>query len=108
MSGTIPTELGELQGLENLDLSKRLSDYITTFIPVKRLLLTWIFVLFLGNYTVLVDDEAKREIGTIPTELGQLTFWKHVVLSKCILSNQFEKKSHIIIVSSCYCFNHIK
>ena len=38
-----------------------------------------------GNYSLITEDGNKKQVGTIPSELGQLVSWKHVVFGEDIL-----------------------
>jgi len=55
MGGEIPSELGNLISLKNLDLR---------------------------DYSVISQSGNKKVSGTLPSELGQLKSWKYVVFRK--------------------------
>jgi Leucine-rich repeat (LRR) protein len=67
-SGTIPSQLGELTGLVELDLG---SNQISGTIPTELGRLTKLATLDLGNQ--VSETREKTLTGTIPTELGKLT-----------------------------------
>lgn len=35
-----------------------------------------------GNYSLVTGEGNKNQVGTIPSELGQLSLWKHLVFGK--------------------------
>lgn len=92
MSGNIPSELGNLISLENLDLRKFLiitcnnlicvlvvNDMLTRYLCYLITLLVFIS----GDYSLkAIKEGSKRSVGTIPSELGKLKNWKYVVFRK--------------------------
>ena len=39
-----------------------------------------------GNYSLVTGEGKMNQVGTIPSELGQLTLWKHVVFGKVMIN----------------------
>jgi len=70
MSGQIPSELGKLTSVENLDIRKFMNCNIW---HVFRLI--WI-------ESISICEGDYKVSGTIPTELGNMRSWKYVVFGK--------------------------
>ena len=78
MRGEIPTELGNLVSLINLDISKSL-DCNGTFDYFIYSVNNPFILLCVGDYSVFQTVGKSIQRGTIPTELGKLVNWKFVV-----------------------------
>ena len=91
MSGTLPSELGNLVELTNFDLRKSgsASECFSCSDMVINATLTCILCYLAGDYKVVINQGNKKTAGTLPTELGNLKKWKHAVfgkLSGCFLA----------------------
>jgi len=85
MSGVIPTELGYLVKVISLDLR----EYIMIlFVPLVSFHLFFKNIIFLiiilntGDYKSPPQTATKNGGVAIPTELGLLKLWKHVVFGE--------------------------
>jgi len=77
MVGEIPSEIGNLEALQNLDISKFLIMKVKFISPKKKSLIDTFFPI--GDYAV---SQSTGKTATIPTELGKLKNWKFVVFCK--------------------------
>ena len=62
-----------------------------------------------GNYLLHSGEGNKKQVGTIPSELGQLKLWKHIVLGEFKLCADEHFTVHFMGYSACnwFLFLHI-
>jgi len=77
IGGSLPTEIGNMESLEVIDLSKQIKFSL-------QYLMKYVFLIF-GNsiYMIFVFIGDNLLKGPLPTELGELTNLKAIIIGEC-------------------------